>query len=108
MRTDKVTIGGKEIIIREKLIKELKQDIFPKIEPAWQLILQGKVATIADTLADQLQAIFPELNNVDLDECYPSEIEAFMEAWVDVNFIGLKRIAQPLMSLMMRGLRTSE
>lgn len=107
MRTETVTIGGKEIVVREKLIKELKQDVLPKLESAWEAIIQGNVANVAEILTDQLQEIFPELNGVNLDECYPSEIEGFLEACISVNFTGLKRIALPLWSLIQQGSRLS-
>lgn len=100
MRTQTVNIGGQNVIIREMLIKDIKQNLLPKIEPAYNAIISGQVKDVVDNLGDQMQDIIPELAAVNLDECYPSEVESFIEAWINVNFTGLKRILKPLLSLL--------
>lgn len=99
MRSKTIVLAGNEIILNELKIKEIKEDIIPKIGPAWEKLAQGKTAEIVDRLQDQMVEIFPQLKGINLDECYPSEIEAFVEAWIDVNFSGLKRLLGPVVSL---------
>lgn len=100
MRSKVVKVNGKPITLKEYKIKELKNDVLPRMGPAWQAITGGDVAELIDNFGAQLKEVFPELRDVDIDDCYPSEIEAFLEAWIDVNFSGLKRLAGPLMSLL--------
>jgi hypothetical protein len=104
MRSQSVTIAGKDIVIREMKIKDIKANLLPKIEPFWETLSQTDVVGIVDCLGEQIQDIFPELQGIDIEECYPSELEAFVEAWTDVNFTGLKRLLGPLLSLVKQGL----
>ena len=99
MRTRTVEIAGKSIVIREMKIKDIKTNLIPKIEPAWETITSGEITDVIDNLGEQIAEIFPELKGVDIDECFPSEIEAFVEAWLDVNFFGIRRVAGQLVSL---------
>jgi hypothetical protein len=103
MRTQTVKIGGKEIVIRESLIKDIKNNIIPKIGSAWKEISKGEISEIADRLSGQIKEVFPELQGVDIDECYPSEIEAFIKAWIECNFFGLKNVLAPVLSLIVKG-----
>lgn len=105
MRTKTVSLSGKEIVIREQLIKQLKNDTLSKIEPAWEALKVTDMSGVIGALGDQIKVIFPEIKGVDLDECYPSEVEAFLEAWIEVNFTGLKRLLGPLLSLVKVGLQ---
>ena len=97
MRTKTVTIADVNIIISEYKIKKLKEEVLPKLGPAWNALKDVDTAKIIDALGDQFKVIFPELKNIDLDDCYPSEIENFVEAWIEVNFTGLKRLVGPLL-----------
>lgn len=99
MRTRTVEIAGKSIVIREMKIKDIKTNLIPKIEPAWETITSGEITDVIDNLGEQMAEIFPELKGIDIDECFPSEIEAFVEAWLDVNFFGIRRVAGQLLSL---------
>ena len=98
MRKKTIKIGGKTVTIQEQKIKDLKENLLPNIMQAWRAIQERDMAEIVDAIGEQLPTICPELQGIDLDDCYPSEIEAFVEAWVDVNFSGLKRVAGPVMS----------
>ncbi|PKN97753.1 MAG: hypothetical protein CVU43_17020 [Chloroflexi bacterium HGW-Chloroflexi-5] len=98
MRSKNIEISGKNIFIQEQKIKEIK-GIIPKISGAWTEIGKGDIAGVVDRLGVQIVEIFPELKGVDIDECYPSELEGFVEAWIDVNFTGVKKIVGPLLSL---------
>jgi len=99
MRSKSVNIAGKEIIIRERKIKDIKENLIPKIGTAWNEVSKGDMPGIVDRLGEQIVEIFPELQGIDVEECYPSELEMFVEAWIDVNFTGVKRLLGPLMSL---------
>ena len=103
MRSKSIEIAGKDIVIRERKIGYLKETLLPKIEPAWGSIVAGEIMDLVDNLGAQMVEIFPELQGIELEECYPSEIEDFMEAWIDVNFTGLKRLLKPLWSLIQKG-----
>jgi len=43
--------------------------------------------------------LFPELTADDVKNAYPSELETLLEAFVEVNFTGIKRLIGPLMGL---------
>ena len=103
MRHKNVKLAEKEIVIKEMKIKQIKNELLPKISPAWDIITQGETSEMVTRIGDQLSEIFPELKDVDLDDCYPSEIEEFIEAWIDVNFTGLKKLFGPVMSLAKMG-----
>lgn len=105
MRTKTVILSGKEIVIREQLVKQLKEDTLPKIGPAWAALKGTDMSGIVDAIGDQIKVIFPEIKDIDLDECYPSEIEAFLEAWIEVNFTGLKRLLGPVLYFAKVGLQ---
>jgi hypothetical protein len=99
MRSKNVTIAGKDIVIRERKIKDIKESLIPKIGTAWGEISKGDITGIVDRLGEQIVDVFPELQGIDIEECYPSELEVFVEAWVDTNFTGVKRLLGPLLSL---------
>ena len=103
MRTQSVAIAGKDIVIRELKIKEIKENLLPRIGPAWDIVAKSDIASLVDRLGEQIVGIFPELKGIDIEDCYPSELEGFVEAWIDVNFTGLKRLSVPLLSLVEQG-----
>ena len=106
MRIKEIVIGGQQITIKEKKIKVIKNDTMEKLPKAFEAIQSVSMgAELVDALQVQLKEFFPELKNIDLEDCYPSEIEDFLEAWSDVNFTGLKRLFGPLMSLAQMGQR---
>jgi len=105
MRTKIVTLNGSAITIKELKIKELKTNVLPKLEPAFKALMSGEVSDVLDTFGEQLKDFFPDLKDVDLDECYPSEVEAFLEAWVDVNFTGLRRLLEQVLYFARAGLQ---
>lgn len=99
MRSKSVNIAGKEIVIRERKIKDIKENLIPKVGTAWNEVSKGDITGLVDRLGEQIVEIFPELQGIDVEECFPSELEMFAEAWIDVNFTGIKRLLGPLMSL---------
>jgi len=98
MRKKQIEMAGTIVYLQEQKIKELKK-LVPKLEPALEAITKVDTALIVDALEGQMHEIFPELKDVDLEECYPSEIEEFVEAWIEVNFTGVKRLLAPVLSL---------
>jgi hypothetical protein len=107
-RTKKVSIAGRELLVEERRIGELKQlvaDLFPgsggklsEIDPSKLFELD-----VDDVLSKKLPEMFPGLSAEDVDNAYMSEIEALVEAFVDVNFFGLKRLVAPLMQMAQAG-----
>ncbi|MGB9613903.1 MAG: hypothetical protein ACPL3B_00145 [Fervidobacterium sp.] len=109
MRNKVVTFSGKEIRVEEKKIGELEKlvvELFPASK--------GKIANIDlskefsdldfDLLYKKLPIIFPELTKDDVKNAYMSEIEGLLEAFVDVNFLGLKKLLKPMLTLAQTGL----
>ncbi|MCM8901328.1 hypothetical protein KVG29_08855 [Caldicoprobacter algeriensis] len=109
MRTKVVFFAGKEIRVEERRIGELEKlivDLFPSSK--------GKIANIDiskelgaldfDILYEKLPVIFPEITKEDIKVAYMSEIEAILEAFIDVNFLGLKKILKPILALAQNGL----
>ena len=105
-RTETVTVNGKKITVKECKIRELKEDIFPKLTSVMDTEdLAGKeVKDLIPVFISKITEIFPEITEADIEESYPSEIEALIEAWVNVNFTGLKKLAKQVLVLIKMGL----
>lgn len=104
-----VTLNGKDINVQEKRIAELEKlvaDLFPGSNGNIAKIDLGKFMEQVDfdLLYKQLPKIFPDLTKEDIKNAYMSELEGLLEAFVDVNFQGLKRLTKPLMSMIQAGL----
>ncbi len=113
MRNKAVTIAGKTVDVQERRIGELKQlvaDLFPGSGGNLANISLDKLGElkIEDVLYQKLPEVFPGLTAEDVDNAYMSEIEALVEAFVDVHFLGLKRLAGPLMGLAQAGVATQQ
>ncbi len=109
MREKVINFAGKEIRIQEKKIGELEKivaELFPESKGNIQKIDLSKLLEQAgfELLYKKLPKIIPEITKEDVKNAYMSEIEALVEAFVDVNFMGLKRMIKPLMSLIQVGL----
>jgi len=48
--------------------------------------------------------LFPELTKDDVKNAYMSELEALVEAFVNVNFFGIKKLIQPMLKMAQAGL----
>lgn len=105
-RSQLVTINGKKITVKEFKIRELREDVLPKLSN----IVDVKDMEVKETkdlipvFESKLTEIFPEITEADIEESYPSEIEALIEAWVNVNFTGLKKLYRPVLALAKMGL----
>lgn len=107
-RSKVVTVNGKQVNVKEYKIRELREDVLPRLTSAMDNMKIEEIATknlgdVIPILEGKLVEFFPELTEADIDEAYPSEIEALIEAWVDVNFTGLKRIYRPVLALAKMG-----
>ena len=109
MRNKTVEFGGKKIRIEEKRIGELEKivaELFPESKGNLSKIDLSKLLEGAgfDLLYKKLPIVIPDITKDDVKNAYMSEIEALVEAFIDVNFTGIKRLINPLMSLIQAGL----
>lgn len=105
MRTKTVTVNGKQVVVKEQKIKELREEVAPKV---FAILDTSSVQDMQTSdwirlLESRVAEFFPELTEADIDEAYPSEIEALIQAYIDVNFSGLKKMAKPLLSFIQVG-----
>jgi len=108
MRNKTVEFAGKKIRIEEKKIGELEKvvaTLFPESKGNLSKIDLSKLLEGAgfDLLYKKLPIVIPDITKDDVKNAYMSEIEALVEAFIDVNFTGIKRLIQPLMSMMQTG-----
>ena len=110
MRNKTISFAGKEIRIEEKRIGELEKivaDLFPESKGNIPKVDLGKLLEQADfdLLYKKLPVIIPDITKDDVKNAYMSELEAFVETFIDVNFTGLKRLVKPLMGLIQAGIQ---
>lgn len=96
-RSRKVTINEKEYEVKELRVKEMKDRIYPIVSGLFdkeQLSELDKldVGAVAVKLQTKLTEIFPGITEEDIDNAYPSELEELIQAFLDVNFQGLKKV----------------
>ena len=107
MRNKVVKIGDKEVLVVEKKIKELKQlskDISVSFNDLLKIDLDNKTTDdvfniIFEQLEDKIAIVFPQLSNEDIENAYISEIEELLIAFIEVNFIGAKKVISQVMKL---------
>ena len=107
MRNKVVKIGDKEVLVVEKKIKELKQlskDISISFNDLLKTDLDNKTTDdvfniIFEQLEDKIAIVFPQLSNEDIENAYISEIEELLIAFIEVNFIGAKKVISQVMKL---------
>jgi len=100
MRSKKVTVAGKEVTVNEQRIGELEQ-LLEKYGQAIDGLFSVNTAkelkdTVFTLLYDNLPELVPELAKEDVANAYASEIEELINAFIDVNFFGVKRLAGTL------------
>ena len=109
MRNKIVKFAGKDIDVKEKKIGELEilvRELFPSTK--------GKLKNLDKALNDleidwdllykKLPVVFPDITEDDVKNAYMSELEALVEAFVNVNFFGLKKLIQPMLKMVQDGL----
>ena len=109
MRNKTVDFAGKKIRVEEKRIGEIEKiiaDLFPESKGNIQKVDLSKLLEQAnfDLLYKKLPIIFPDITKDDVKNAYMSEIEALVEAFVNVNFFGLKKLIQPMLKMVQAGL----
>ena len=107
MRNKVVKFGNKEILVVEKKIKELKQlakDISVSFNDLLKIDLDNRTTddifnVIFEQLEDKITIIFPQLTVEDIENAYISEVEELLVAFIEVNFIGAKKVISQVMKL---------
>lgn len=107
-RVQTVKVADKEIIVTERRIGELKTLVASLVPSSGGNLADIDMSALAnlkidELLYEKLPEVFPGLDKEDVDKAYTSEIEALVEAFIDVHFLGLKRLAGPLMGLAQAG-----
>ena len=98
MRSKVVSIAGKNILIEEKRIKELKQlikDFSPEIKQIWEQNIdfnkEESIDEIFSLVESKITLLFSDLKEEDIENAYMSELEELFKTFVDVNFTGAKK-----------------
>ena len=103
MRTKQVTINGKTVTVKEKRVKELREQVLPMLLPAVdELVGVDSVEQLFDKIPafeEKIASLFDDVTVEDIENAYMSEIEELLQAFVDVNFFGLKRLLGQVFSL---------
>ena len=95
MRTISVKVAGKDVAIREMKIKELTK-LAKKLGVDFEKVFQAdKTDDVLDVaiglLTEKIPEIFPTLTKDDVENSYPSELEALIGGFIDTNFFGIKK-----------------
>lgn len=107
-------VGEKSFTVTEKRISEL-EDMFTKLvqtnidtakdkDTTAEQFVDKLKSSIFTGLYGALEMIAPGLTADDIHNAYPSELEALVEAFINVNFTGLKKVSGPLFGLAKAGL----
>lgn len=108
-RSQKVTVAGKEITVTERKIKELEALAAELAGLADQILkansAQDAKEVLLQLLYDKLPVLFPPLTAEDVKEAYPSELEALVQAFIDLHFFSLKKLAGPVLAIVQAGLQ---
>ena len=98
MRSKNVSIAGKNILIQEKRIKEIKElvkQFGPEIQEIWNRNIDftkgESIDEIFSLIEDKIVKLFDGLTEDDLENAYMSEIEELIKTFIDVNFTGAKK-----------------
>lgn len=96
MRKETVNFNGKKIEVVEKRNREL-QAMVEQFKSELSELEIGKNAHSALTagvqfVKEKLTVLFPEITEDDIMDAYPSEVEALVEAFIKVNFTGVRKV----------------
>lgn len=96
MRTETVEINGKKIKVQEKRTRELQAMVEQFKEELFAVEMGENAHTAISNgvqfIKSKLTVLFPELTEDDLLDAYPSETEALIEAFIKVNFTGIRKV----------------
>ena len=98
MRSKVVSIAGKNILIEEKRIKELKlliKQFSPELKEIWDKNIdftkEESIDELFSLIEDKITLLFNDLQAEDIENAYMSELEELFKSFVDVNFTGAKK-----------------
>ncbi len=98
MRSKVVNIAGKNILIEEKRIKEIKElvkQFGPEIQEIWNRNIdftkEESVDEIFSLIECKIVKLFDGLTEDDLENAYMSELENLFKTFMEVNFMGAKK-----------------
>lgn len=98
MRSKVVNIAGKNILIEEKRIKEIKnlvKQFGPELQQIWNKNIdftkEESIDEIFSLIESKITLLFNDLTEEDLENSYMSEIENLLNTFVEVNFTGAKK-----------------
>lgn len=107
-RSKTINIVDKTVIVEEKSVNEL-MEIYDKNKDMFaDLVKANSVDNVFNVFKELLETkiseLFPVLNSEDIGNAYPSELEELAGAFIDVNFIGIKKAIVPLIQTTLAGL----
>lgn len=98
MRSKVVNIAGKNVLIEEKRIKEIKslvKQFSPELQQIWNKNIdftkEESIDEIFSLIESKITLLFNDLTEEDLENSYMSEIENLLNTFVEVNFTGAKK-----------------
>ena len=98
MRSKVVSIAGKNILIEEKRIKEIKalvKQFGPEIKQIWEQNIdfnkEESIDEIFSLVESKITLLFNDLKEEDIENAYMSDLEELFKSFVDVNFTGAKK-----------------
>ena len=98
MRSKVVNIAGKNVLIEEKRIKDLKRlikDFSPELKELWNKNIDinnaDSIDDIFSIIEEKITLIFKDLTADDIENAYMSELEELFNTFMDVNFLGAKK-----------------
>ena len=105
MRTKIVKVSNKEILIQEKTIGEIKK-IVADLNIDFSRLMETEIDKdnflneVLLILQDRIEILFPQLNDIDMDNVYISELEALIDGFLEVNFLMLKKVFMKVTTMM--------
>lgn len=109
-RSKEIILGEKTFTIYECKIKTLEKFAGEAALVVDVLFKDGSKAVeakdaVLELLYEQIPKLFSGITKEDIMEAYPSEIEELVQAFVDLHFFALKRLAGPLLTVIQAGLQ---
>lgn len=102
MRTKEVTFNGKKYTVKESRIKDLEKMMSELSGDFDTLVALKKGADLTQTLSallvTKIRMILPKVKEEEIPDAFPSEVEEVIEAFIEVNFSGLRKLLSQLFS----------
>ena len=105
MRTKIVKVASKDILIQEKTIGEIKK-IVTDLNIDFSRLMETEIDKdnflneVLLILQDRIEILFPQLNDIDMDNVYISDLEALIDGFLEVNFLMLKKVFMKVTTMM--------